>query len=547
MEKWRRWYPPAVRRRTSARRILEPSLLLALAMLVVAGPHTASGSSAQEPERASRPVLANLLQPREEPASEERVELGSPASRTEIGPLFALRPIVQRLGGSLSASGGSLTLTLGTTRVVAGTGNPVMIVGRQIVRLSQPPIQGEGADDLLVPLDFLRESYGKLASWIFEQSPGDGALVAVRREARAVPVGVDVVHLQGVTTVVLQFPQPVGHQVVTRGASVEVRVSPDRLEVPASPVVVDDPLVRRIAVLGDRVEIDLAAGASAESYVLERPYRVVVDVVEADELEVAEEVDDLEVEPPRQRAGINTIVVDPGHGGSESGAVGAGGEAEKDLTLALARALRDRLRDRMPVKVLLTRDADSQLDLEERAAIANQNKADLFVSIHLNSALGEGAHGAETYFLSMEASDARAARRAEAENVGVRRAVATDGGSPLYDLELILWDLAQSHHLAESQRLAGLIQEELNGALGLRDRGVKQAPFRVLMGAAMPAVLVELGFLSNPDEETKLRQQSYREELVEALVRAIDRYRGEVGEQAADDAAAERPAAETSP
>ncbi|MDX1643730.1 MAG: N-acetylmuramoyl-L-alanine amidase, partial [Thermoanaerobaculia bacterium] len=92
-------------------------------------------------------------------------------------------------------------------------------------------------------------------------------------------------------------------------------------------------------------------------------------------------------------------------------------------------------------------------------------------------------------------------------------------------LDLILWDLAQSHHLAESQRFARLIQEELNGALGLTDRGVKQAPFRVLRGAAMPAVLVELGFLSNPEEERKLQDPAYRTQLVDALVRATQRYR----------------------
>ena len=106
------------------------------------------------------------------------------------------------------------------------------------------------------------------------------------------------------------------------------------------------------------------------------------------------------------------------------------------------------------------------------------------------------------------------------------------------DLQLILWDLAQTRHLTESQRFANLVQAELNGALGLRDRGVKQAPFRVLMGAAMPAVLVELGFLSNPEEERKLLAADYRGQLVEALVRAVSRYQGR---------AAEPPRAEAAP
>ncbi len=146
--------------------------------------------------------------------------------------------------------------------------------------------------------------------------------------------------------------------------------------------------------------------------------------------------------------------------------------------------------------------------------------------------MGAGATGAETYFLSLEASDARAAAAARAENrCRPRRRGRPDaraaGRARWPGSTLILWDLAQSQHLAESQRFASLVQEELNTALGLRNRGVKQAPFRVLMGAAMPAVLVELGFLSNPDEEKKLLTAEYRQQLVDALVRAVSRYQAQ--------------------
>ena len=168
------------------------------------------------------------------------------------------------------------------------------------------------------------------------------------------------------------------------------------------------------------------------------------------------------------------------------------------------------------MRVVLTRNEDAELPLDTRVAVANQQKADLFISLHLNSSPGRGAQGAETYFLNLVASDERAAQAAQAEN---------DSGDPLTDLQLILWDLAQSHHMAESQRFAGLIQEELNEALELRNRGVKQAPFRVLMGAAMPAVLVELGFLSNPQEEERLLDPLYRSRLADALVDAVSRYK----------------------
>lgn len=454
------------------------------------------------------------------------IPLGAPAQTTDLGPLFDLRSIVERLGGSLSGTS-TVTLTLGDTRIVAGAGNPALLVGREIVQLSQPPeLAGEGGS-LLVPLDFLRATYGAEEDLVFEWSLETRQLVARRPTPQTLAVAVDVVHLQGVSTVVLQFPSPLDYELVERPGAIEVRPRRDRLEPPFPAPRVSDPLVDDVRVSSDRVRIDLALGAQAESYTLEQPFRLVFDVVRR-EAPVESEEETADVEPPRDREGLHTIVIDPGHGGVETGAIGPNGVQEKDLTLELARLLQARLRQSLPVRVVLTRDEDVTLPHDDRPAIANQNKADLFLSIHLNSSLGATAHGAETYFLSNEASDARAAAAAEAEN---RTATAGDE-DPLYDLQLILWDLAQSHHLAESQRVATLIQQELNTTLGLRDRGVKQAPFRVLMGAAMPAVLVELGFLSNPSEAAKLEDASYRAELVDALVRAVAEYRAQLAPSA---------------
>ena len=528
-----------------------PPLRLALLLLLAIAASPAAGPRAQAPPPEAPPAGVPALQPRPgeatlEPALDtggELHDLGAPARTTGVGPLFPLRRVVARLGGDLSGEDGSVILTLAETRVVAGPDNPVAIVGQEIVELSQPPVQDE-AEGLLVPVDLLSASYGELLDFRFEWSREAGRLTARRRQAATLPVTVDVVHLQGVTTVVLRFPEPFDYELVERRDAVEVRPSRDRFQPPFPEPRVADPLVADVRVTGDRVRIELAPETRAESYVLEQPFRLVFDVVrmERDQAE-AEEVP--EIEPLEPHQGIRTIVIDPGHGGGESGAVGPAGEAEKDLTLELAHALRARLVERFPVRVVLTRDEDASLPLDTRSAIANQNKADLFVSIHLNSSLGSRARGAETFFLSMEASDARAAEVAAAEN----RAAAAGDEDPLYDLQLILWDLAQSYHLAASQRVAALIQEELNTTLGLRDRGVKQAPFRVLMGAAMPAVLVELGFLSNPEEEERLKDPAYRGELVEALVRAIGRYREEVDARAAAQAGeeAERPAAEAAP
>jgi N-acetylmuramoyl-L-alanine amidase len=447
----------------------------------------------------------------------------APVTISPTGPLFGLAALVNNLGGTLEAdeAGESFTLTIEGKEVVIGVGSSIVTVGDNIVSLSQPPTRGEGT--ILVPLDFLQKTYGDLAGFAFEWRPGVQQLVISRQVAREIPVLLDVVHLQGMTTVVLQFPEAPRYQVLRQPGQIDVQMMGDRLAPPPAPPTVADPLVQGVTIAPEQVRIQLVPGAQASNYVLENPFRIVFDV----HLPSQAPAPALPGPAPREQApGVRTIVLDPGHGGTETGAIGPSGIQEKELTLSIARELEARLESQLGVRVILTRNEDANLPHDARTAIANQNKADLFISLHLNSSLGSGAHGAETYFLSAEASDAAAARMAEAENADdPALPEGRTGLDEAQDLELILWDLAQTHHLLESQRFAAMIQGELNQTLQLRDRGVKQARFRVLNGAAMPAVLVELGFISNPDEEKKLQDAAYRAELVGSLTRAIGRYK----------------------
>jgi len=540
---------PVQRALPRRRRGLSPLLAAALLAALAAAGGPARAAAQEPPPAAGDEPLETLSRAAaaQEPASAEpgeRVPFAAPqrpagaemavaATVTPDGPLFALEPLVARLGGKLTVgpAGAARQLVLDGRKVLFGPDNPVALVDGEPVRLSMPPVAAAG--QVQVPLDFLRATYGEILGFRFTWDAAAGRLAIERRTARELPVGVDVVNLGGLTTVVLQFPEEPRYRIEQVPTGVVVRLLGDRLAPSAFRLAQRDPLVRDVRLHGDRVEIDLAAGAGFASYELENPFRVVFDVHRAREAAPALPELRTDAQPPRDEPGIHTIVLDPGHGGAETGAVGPSGTEEKEITLLLARALKSRLERRLPVRVLLTRGEDAELPLDSRTALANQNKADLFISLHLNSERGRGARGAETYFLSLQASDARAARAAEIENEAAGAAAAdpaTDGtgeGDPLYDLQLILWDLAQSRHLADSQRLAALIQEELNGALGLRDRGVKQAPFRVLMGAAMPAVLVELGFISNPEEEERLRDAAYRAQLVEAVARAVERYRAQ--------------------
>lgn len=259
-----------------------------------------------------------------------------------------------------------------------------------------------------------------------------------------------------------------------------------------------------------------------ESYELRNPDRLILDL-QGDREAMPGET--LPPPPPPPAVDKTVIVIDPGHGGSENGATGPTGLREKEVALDLARRLKRVLQRDPGVSVVLTRDEDRRMDLDERTAVANHNNADLFISIHLNSSPRSGAYGAETYFLSTEATDDAARTTAALENRshGVDRHLTDEGEQR--DLELVLWDLAQNRHLAESAALAESIQQHLNRLTGTRDRGVRQAPFRVLMGATMPAILVEVGFISNPEEEERFRGLSYRNRVVEAIANAVDEFR----------------------
>lgn len=218
---------------------------------------------------------------------------------------------------------------------------------------------------------------------------------------------------------------------------------------------------------------------------------------------------------------LRTIVLDPGHGGEEFGARGVKGATEKEITLDVARRLKSAIESRLGIRVLLTRDDDKLVPLDDRTSFANNNKADLFVSIHVNAAPNRDARGAEVYYLSLDGLSAEARRMAENP---VAKTVPTLGGGTR-DVELILWETAQARHLEESSVVAGLIEEELRKSVGMSMRAVQQASFRVLVGANMPAVLVEIGFVSNPTQEAQLVSDSYKNQIVQALYDALVRYR----------------------
>ena len=274
---------------------------------------------------------------------------------------------------------------------------------------------------------------------------------------------------------------------------------------------------------------------SYDYFILDNPTQLILDFSEAED--ETQEVDRMRQREIRSQLDatlsrdrdesasqdIQTIVIDPGHGGMEPGAQGKFGTLEKDIALALALKLKAVIEKNLPVRVVLTRQSDVRVSLENRAAIANYNKADLFISIHINSSFRKDAHGSETFFLSREASDDEARMLAYLENnpTEIEQGIGADSQD---EITMILWDMAQSAYLKESSQLAETIQEELNHLLRTRNRGIKQAPFKVLTGVACPAVLVEVAFISNPDEERKLNTEWFQNNVVEAIYRGVENY-----------------------
>jgi len=316
------------------------------------------------------------------------------------------------------------------------------------------------------------------------------------------------------------------------------------------PTVVDDGLLRQIRTglpQSDtvRVVLDLDSISDYKVFPLSDPWRIVIDIAgdkvpelkrrETELRALPESASDaianvLKESPKDQQplhipnvpasTTLRRIVVDAGHGGKDPGAVGPSGVYEKTVTLKLAKALSKELTRQIGCEVILTRSGDVYLPLEERTAIANKVGADLFISLHANANKSPKPYGIETYYLNFSKNDKAAAVAARENGTSLKQ---------VSDLELILFDLMANAKINESSRLATEIQESLVRRISkkyskVKDLGVRQGPFYVLLGATMPSVLVETAFLSNPREEKRLMSSAFQNSAAEAIASAIKSY-----------------------
>ena len=450
-----------------------------------------------------------------------------PVAAAEGGSLLSIPDFAAGLGARAQAQpGAALAVEISGHRIVAADGVATVAFDDRIVVLAHPTRAFSGTlyapweffDKTLLPAAGISADYDRSSRRIRTRSGAPGVAT----------IDFTLVHLSRMTQLVFR-----------ESAAVEYETSSSRdgftvtFKRPVLPVVADrsfdDPFVSRVHVAANTAAVVFREpGLSVNAYPLKSPDRIVLEITrpEAAPARPASPggapapASPMPPAPPAPRA----VVIDAGHGGDETGAIGPGNVVEKDVTLDIASRLAAILGKNPGVRPVLTRTNDAIVSLDERAAIANHEKAAVFVSIHANSSRAAGARGSETYYLSLGASDPVSAAVARDENAAAEPPGTTGEGAPPADLDFILWDMAQSAHLKESAALADSIQNELNALLHTENRGIKQAPFRVLVGATMPAVLVETAFISNPEEAKELATPEFRQSIAEAIGRAVVSY-----------------------
>lgn len=436
-----------------------------------------------------------------------KIDARTIADRVELQPPMVL------LGAEIafSEASGVWSIAYADHLIQIAPERKLILIDQELVETNQAP--APTLDGVAVHLGFLDRYILAYLGFHLESHQGGYTIVTGPRTGATVNVRPAAADFGATTTLVLALSRPCEVS-VEHGTEPSVSVvfadATPRLD---TTIPLRSTRVTAVSSRLSKLNIELAAGAGLLSWnVISDPDRVVLEFGHIPPTPTPAPVRVI------TRSGPPPIVIDPGHGGDDTGAQADSGLSEKELTLAIAQRLSRALRAKgYPVR--LTRSDDTGKALTDRTSLANRLEARLFVSLHANSSTVQSVRGAETYYMSLDdrASDAQAQSVADLEN----RANGGSGGGGS-SLDLILWDMAQSEVLNESAQFALKVQRRLNALLGLRDRGVKQAPFVVLTGATMPAVLIEVGFLSNPAERDRLTSPEHQRALADAIALGIE-------------------------
>jgi N-acetylmuramoyl-L-alanine amidase len=432
----------------------------------------------------------------------------------QVGNRVEVVPILNLIGAGAeySLAAGTYVVALGDRRLQFSPGHKMILVDGELLDTKDAPVPSPGG--VAASIDYVDRSLLGPLGFRLEPMPNGYRIEAGSRFAEPVTVRPAAADFAATTTLVLALGRPVeataetaeDDTIVVRFDDASPRLDPT--------AVLRSSRVRSVTSNGQELLVRTAPETGLLTWHnLTGPPRVIIELGRVYPTPTPA--------PSRiiEHRGRAPIVIDPGHGGKDTGAVGGNGLSESELTLAVARRLAAELQARGHA-VRLTRDNGEGRALTDRTAIANRLEAEVFVSLHANASTFSSVAGAETYYMSLDdtASDEAAAATARLENEAGAEA------EPRSDLDLILWDLAQASVLNESADLAVAVQTRLNELLGLRDRGVKQAPFVVLTGATMPAILVEVGFLSNTDEANRLARSDHQQALARAIATGLEAF-----------------------
>ena len=453
-----------------------------------------------------------------------------------------------------NSSAGTLTVDTGTQNIILTENQQLASVGGRLISLDSAPRRTDGR--WLIPLGFLVDAL----------APVYGQTLEFRRQSRLILIGevlvprlfVSYVSREQSDELELEIAPNAPYEITEADNRIILEFDADALEVGQIPdmtggIISDIQMsnvppslfielgpayasysISHVAPSDDSATVSLTFESSSSETVTGTT--AVPDVVRPAEesVPVSPRTDSPSLLDPGPA--IRTVVVDAGHGGSDAGSESPGGTLEKDITLSTARLLTTALERRLGVRVILTRSRDTDVDLDQRAAIANNSTADLFISLHVNSSSSNIPTGAEIFYLSVD----------EYGTLGMEAWRPWALCIAVYFLSLILllhrglfppvpqagplavviipWELAQVYHLNQSAIFARFVEEELRRRVPLSPRAIQQAPFRVLAGANMPAVLLEMGFISNREQEQQLLSADFQASIVDALVAGVVRF-----------------------
>ena len=439
----------------------------------------------------------------------------------EVAALFRVTAREDTLAGGLTIAYGGRTIVVSTDQAMAS-------VSGRVVTLPSPPVRSGGR--WFVPIDLLPRAL----------APIYDARIDLRRPSRLLIVGdLRVPRVTGridspgpPTRATIEVTPAAPVSVATDAGRLIVRIDADALDI-ALPgdggglieqMRQGDQPTTVAVVLANRAGAARASPTQADGIT-----RVAIEVAgTAAPADVAAAAP--AVTPPAgpaappfltgSRPSLQTIVIDPGHGGTDAGARGRGGALEKAITLDVARRLRTLIEMRLGVRVILTREDDRVVGLDERAAIANNSKADLFLSLHLNAAPSGDVAGAEVFHLRLNREGENARRLADNDAVSLPAL-----GGAVRTIDVIPWDLAQARHVEASAVFAGILEQDLRAQVMMSGRSRQEAPLRVLTGVNMPAALIEMAYLTSAEQERLAQSEAYQNSLALAMYNAVVDFR----------------------